>query len=60
MAHSYDEKLLDAIYAAGVDNWDGYDIAMEDVVDRDDPSEVLAALFAAGVDCWEGFGEVNV
>jgi hypothetical protein len=24
-----EEMLLDALYAAGVDNWDGWDIAME-------------------------------
>ena len=27
----YDSKVLQALYAAGVDNWEGYDFAMEDV-----------------------------
>lgn len=28
MAHTA-EEILDALYAAGVDNWDGYEYAME-------------------------------
>lgn len=48
-------QTLDALYAAGVDNWDGYYDAIRDVDDVDDAEEVLSALRAAGVDNWEGY-----
>lgn len=27
----HDSKILQALFAAGVDNWEGYDFAMEEV-----------------------------
>jgi hypothetical protein len=32
------ESVLNALYAAGVDNWDGYDMAM-DMKDEDEDEE---------------------
>lgn len=52
MAKSADD-ILNTLYAAGVDNWDGYCDAIREVDDLDDAEEVLAALHAAGVDNWE-------
>lgn len=31
-----DGELLHALFAAGVDGWDGYEIALESLDDRDD------------------------
>lgn len=48
-------EILDRLYSNGVDNWEGFEIAMEGVVNPGDDDEVLSALLSAGVDNWEGF-----
>ena len=58
-----DDDLYGALEAGGVDNWNGYDYAI-DLADSDgndwsdlSTSEKLDYLFAAGVDNWEWFDE---
>lgn len=58
-----DDDLWYALEAGGVDNWSGYDEAI-DLADADDNdwsglsnSEKLDYLFAAGVDNWSWFSE---
>lgn len=58
-----DGDLYYALYAGGVDNWSGYDYAI-DLAEGDDNdwsglsnSEKLDYLFAAGVDNWSWFSE---
>lgn len=58
-----DNDLWYALEAGGVDNWSGYDEAI-DMADADDKdwsglsnSEKLDYLFAAGVDNWSWFSE---
>lgn len=50
-----DEDVLEALEAAGVDNWEGYEYAMDGLTDDYTDSELIAALYAAGVDNWEGW-----
>lgn len=50
-----DTHELDRLYAAGVDNWEGYDEALRTLPDDASDSDVLRALYAAGVDNWEGY-----
>lgn len=49
-----DKEILDALDAAGVDNWEGYGYAMDRLEEFD--GDRLAALRAAGVDNWGGYG----
>jgi len=35
------QNKLDALESAGVDNWEGYDLAMEDYNDDDENEEVI-------------------
>lgn len=58
-----DDDLYHALEAGGVDNWSGYDEAI-DLADSDDNDwsglsndEKLDYLFAAGVDNWSWFSE---
>lgn len=48
--------LLAALYAAGVDNWDGYSAAMATLKTGAPDEDILDALLAFGVDNWEGYG----
>jgi hypothetical protein len=52
---------MDILIAAGVDNWQGYEDAMdnyEESLDQyEDAENFLNALYEAGVNNWEGFGE---
>ena len=52
-------EILDALYASGVENWEGYDLALVELSedDREDDDQVLSALQIAGVDCREGYEE---
>lgn len=59
-----DDDIYYALEAGGVDNWSGYDVAI-DMADADDNdwsslsnSEKLDYLFAAGVDNWNWFSEL--
>ena len=47
--------LLAALYAAGVDNWEGYSSAMASLKTDATDEEILDALLAHGVDNWEGY-----
>lgn len=47
--------LLAAMYAAGVDNWEGYSAAMSSLKTDATDEEILDALMAYGVDNWEGY-----
>jgi hypothetical protein len=50
-------RKLDALYEAGVDNWDGFGDAVEHLSEEEleDPVIVFDALMVAGVDNWEGY-----
>lgn len=50
-----DDLELDLLQAGGVDNWDGYDYAI-DIRDQQD-IDLLNALYQAGVDNWEFYDE---
>lgn len=52
--------ILDALYAVGLHNWEGYDMTMESL-GTDSPSDdkLLEALQANGVDSWEGYSEAQ-
>lgn len=59
-----DEKLeaLNALEVGGVDNWDGYETAVQIAEDEgydldNEPHLFYDALMAAGVDEWEWFSE---
>lgn len=47
--------LLAALYAAGVDNWSGYDAAMASLKANATDEDRLNALLDYGVDNWEGY-----
>lgn len=47
--------LLAALYAAGVDNWDGYSLAMATLKTDASDEDILDALISYGVDNWEGY-----
>ena len=52
-----DWEIVNALCAAGVENWEGYEDAMDGVpeAEQDDDSVFLGALYEAGVDNWEGY-----
>lgn len=52
-----ESQELAALNYEGVDNWHGYEEAMEEVEDMDNDSEVLDALHSYGVDNWHGYDE---
>lgn len=47
--------LLAALYAAGVDNWSGYDAATASLKANATDEDRLNALLDYGVDNWEGY-----
>lgn len=47
--------LLSALRAAGVDNWEGYAVAMASLPPNASDEDILDALFDGGVDNWEGY-----
>lgn len=54
-----DEDVLEALKAAGVDDWEGCEYAMDGLPDDYTDSELVAALYAAGVDNWEGYEDAR-
>lgn len=50
---------LNALYAAGIDNWEWYDESLSGLSDDASAEEVWNALDAGGVDNWDGYGEVD-
>lgn len=50
-------EFVDALYVAGVDNWEGYDETISELSfeEIDSDEDLLSALKVAGVDNWEGY-----
>lgn len=56
MYNNENTLLMDALEAVGVDNWQGYDDALELMEgDEDNRMELLDALHDAGVENWSGY-----
>jgi len=53
------EDRLNALYAAGIDNWEWYDESLSDLSDDASAEEVWNALEAGGVDNWEWYSQVD-
>lgn len=52
-----DSVKLDLLFRGGVDNWSGYQYAIDDASDANNDSDVLNALENGGVDNWEWYDE---
>lgn len=52
-----DSVKLDLLFRGGVDNWSGFQYAIDDASDANNDSDVLNALENGGVDNWEWYDE---
>lgn len=49
------ERMLSALYAAGVDNWEWYDESLSALPENASDEDILYALEVGGVDNWIGY-----
>ena len=50
-----DTKFLNALYSAGVDNWEWYDYTLSNMPENATDEEILNELINNGVDNWNGY-----